>query len=134
MAHSSSLGTGIAYEVVLAPAAIRTLLSLPEPGDRKELAAALRTELLDGPNASSEFRFDSHVSAYSDHRAGQGKLVYTATPLSFGGYTVVHRQMTTEELKRLREEQGRSTARSGVYVIDILSAESAFTGSAARLV
>jgi hypothetical protein len=32
-----------------------------------------------------------------------------------------------EELRRLRREQGRSTAARGLYVIDILAAESAFT-------
>jgi len=126
VAHSSTVGTGAAYEVVLAPAAIRTVLSLPGEGDRKELAAVLRTELLGGPNAGSEVKFDSDVLARSDPGKSEGNAVYTATPLSFSGYTAVHRRMTAEELSRLKREQGRSTARRGIYVIDILSAESAF--------
>ncbi len=132
MTHSSALHT--AYEVVLAPAAIRTVLSLPDPGERKELADALRTELVGGPNAHNEVRFDSDVRAYPDPGAGPGRVIYTATPLSFHGYTVVHRRLTREELKRLRREQGRSTASLGFYVIDILSADSAFGRSAPRLV
>jgi hypothetical protein len=132
--QKSTLGPGVPYEVVLAPAAIRTLLDLPEAGGRKELADALRTELLNGPNASSEFKFDSDMSAYSDPAEGNSEMIYTATPLSFGGYTVVHRKMTAEELARLEREQGRSTARRGFYIIDIFSAESAFSRSAARRV
>jgi hypothetical protein len=104
---------------------MRALLALPQTG-RKELADALRTELLNGPNATAEIKFDAYGSAYSDSDEGKGEAFYTATPISFRGSTVVHRQMTTEELRRLRQEQGRSTARRGIYVIDILSAESAF--------
>ena len=83
------------YEVVLGPAAIRTVLGLPDP-ERKELADALRTELLDGPNADEEARFD-----------GPDNVVYRGTPLSFDAYVALHRPMTKEELKRLRREQGR---------------------------
>lgn len=112
-----------AYEVVLGTSAIRTVLSLPDP-ERKELAGALRTELLDGPNADKEVRFDSDVKVYSDRGAGPGKAVYTATPLSFAGYTAVHRSMTKEELRRLRRDQGLRVARQGLYVLDILRTES----------
>jgi hypothetical protein len=96
---------------------------LPDPADRKELAAALRTELIDGPNAHNELRFDDALRAYTD----RSRAPYTATPLSFAGYTAVHRRLTRKELKRLRREQGRPTTDQGVYVIDILRAESAFT-------
>src|SRR6266852_5439264 len=123
----SHTGVKDAYEVVLGPAAIRTVLSLPDPGERKELADALRTELINGPNAHNELRFDDAVRTYPDRGAGPDNVVYTATPLSFAGYTAVHRRLNKEELKRLRREQGRSTARQGLYVIDILRAESAFT-------
>jgi hypothetical protein len=119
----SHTGINDVYEVVLGPAAIRALLSLPDPGDRKELATAVRTELIDGPNAHNELRFDDTLRAYSD----LSRAPYTATPLSFAGYTAVHRRLTREELERLRREQGRPTAGQGVYVIDILRAESAFT-------
>jgi hypothetical protein len=54
-------------------------------------------------------------------------VVYTATPLSFQAYTVVHRALTKDELDRLAEEQDRSTHDCGRYVIDILPAELAFT-------
>ena len=130
MSHS---GVNDAYEVVLGPAAIRTVLSLPDPGERKELADALRTELINGPNARNELRFDDAVRAYSDRGAGPGKVVYTATPLSFAVLTAVHRRLTRDELRRLRREQGRSTASRGLYVIDILRAESAFTRTVPRL-
>lgn len=122
------------YEVVLGPTAIRVVLSLPDPSDRKQLADALRAELINGPNAHNELRFDEAVRTYSDRGGGPGKMIYTATPLSFAGYTAVHRRLTKEELKRLRNEQGRSTARQGVYLIDILRAESAFTRTVPRLV
>jgi hypothetical protein len=107
---------------------------LPDPGERKKLADALRTELINGPNAHNEYTFDSDVRAYSDRGAGPGKAVYMATPLSFAGYTAVHRCLAREELRRLRREQGPSTAAQGLYVIDILPAESAFIRAAPRLV
>jgi hypothetical protein len=109
------------YEVMPGPAAIRTILSLSDP-ERKELADALRTELLDGPNASKEARFDGDMRA-----CGPGDAVYTGTPLSFGAYVAIHRPMTKEELKRLRQEQGPKIAGRGFYVLDILSPSAAFT-------
>lgn len=117
-------GLNHAYEVTLGPAAIRTVLSMPKD-DREGLAEALRIELLKGPNASREFRFDSDVRACPPGVTPNGR-VYTATPLSFAGWTAVHRPLTKDEMARLRREQGRSTARQGFYVIDILPAESAF--------
>jgi hypothetical protein len=131
MAHS---GLNPAYEVVLGPAAIRAIVGLADPGDRKELAAALRTELMNGPNARSEFRFDSDVQAFPGRAAGGARVVYTATPLSFDGYTAVHRGLSRQELRRLRQEKRQSTANQGVYVIDILPAESAFSRTIPRSV
>jgi hypothetical protein len=125
-------GANNPYEVVLAPAAIRVVLSLPDPGNRRRLADALRAELIDGPNAHNEFRFDD--ASYSDRGSGPGQVIYTATPLSFAGYTAVHRRLTREEQDRLRQELDRSTAALGVYVFDILRAESAFTRTVPRLV
>ena len=109
------------YEVVPGPAAIRTILGLSDP-ERKELADALRTELLDGPNAGKEARFDGDMRP-----CGPEDVVYTATPLSFGAYVALHRPMTKEELKQLRRDQGRGVAGRGFYVLDILSPGSAFT-------
>jgi hypothetical protein len=129
----SHTGVNDSYEVALGPAAIRTVLSLPDPDERERLADALQTELINGPNAHNELRFDSDVRVYSDRAAGQGTAVYTATTLSFAGYTAVHRHMTSEELRQLRQEQGCSTASRGLYVIDILPAESAFTRTVPRL-
>jgi hypothetical protein len=111
------------YEVTLGPAAIRVVLGLR---DRKELADALRTELVNGPNADKELSFDSDGNAQTDPDMPSG-LAYTATPLSFDGYTALHRPMTPAELARLRREQGRPVADRGFYVLDILSAESGFT-------
>jgi hypothetical protein len=120
------------YEVVLGPAAIRVVLSLPDPVIRRRLADALQAELIDGPSAHNEFRFDD--ASYSDRGADPGEVVYTATPLSFAGYTGVHRRLTGDELDRLHQELGRPTAAMGVYVFDILRAESAFIRTVPRLV
>lgn len=114
------------YEVTLGPSAIRVVLGLPSLQDRKELADALRTELVDGPNADKELRFDSDGNAQTDPRV-PSRVVYTATPLSFDAYTALHRPMTGGELSRLRREKGRPVAGRGFYVLDILSAESGFT-------
>ncbi len=116
--------TNHAYEVVLAPAAVRTIRGLPS-ADARELAAALAKELENGPNAVREVRFDSRIWKAS-RRGGSGDVIYTATPLSYHGHTVIHRPMTSAELERLGEQQARLTARRGFYVIDILPAETAF--------
>ena len=110
------------YEVTLGPAAIRVVLGMR---DRKELADALRTELVDGPNADKELSFDSDGNAQTDPGLPSG-MVYTATPLSFDGYTALHRPMNGNELARLSREQGRPVSERGFYVFDILSAESGF--------
>jgi hypothetical protein len=102
------------YEVVLGPEALRVIRDLPYP-DRRRLGRALRNELIDGPNAASEYRFD------------YGKAQYTATPLSFKAYTAVHRPLTRGELARLSREQGRPARDRGFYVIEIRSGVSAFT-------
>jgi hypothetical protein len=116
------------YEVILGPAANRTVLGMRDSNDRKELADALRLELVGGPNAGKEYRFDSAGNARPGVDPGRpAGGIYTATPLSFGGYTAVHRPMTSGELKRLRQEQHhRPAARQGFYVLDIVSPESAF--------
>jgi hypothetical protein len=103
-----------AYEVVLGPEAIRVIRDLPYP-DRRKLGRAVRSELVDGPNAASEYRFD------------YGKAEYTATPLSFRAYTAVHRPLTCGELARLSREQGRPARGRGFHVIEIRSGVSAFT-------
>lgn len=120
---------GAMYEVTLGPAAIRAILGL-WAGGRNGLAAALRTELMNGPNADKElelkFGSDSNAWAYLDPGVPEG-VIYTATPLSFNGYTALHRPMTGEELQRLQSEQRRPVATYGFYVLDILPAESAFS-------
>lgn len=123
-------GANVPYEVVLGPAAIRVVLGLPDPVIRRRLADALQAELIDGPNARNEFRFDD--ASYSDRGVGPGQVIYTATPLSFAGYTAVHRRLTSEEQDRLHQELDRSTAALGVYVFDILRAESAFIRTVPR--
>jgi hypothetical protein len=110
---------------VLGPAAIRTVLSLADR-ERKELAVALGTELLDGPNADKVARFDGDMRA-CDQTCGPNDVVYTGTPLSFGAYVALHRPMTKEELQRLRREQRRRVAAKGFYVLDILHPATAFT-------
>jgi hypothetical protein len=119
------------YEVTLGPGAVRILLRL---GDWEELAEALRTELVDGPNAGTELRFDAdgnaevHVASH-----GPGCVIYTATPLSCDGYTALHRPMTKEELERLSREVEGPVADRGFYVVDILPAESGFTRGPRRV-
>ena len=75
---------------------------------------ALRTELIDGPNADRELRFDSDMPLY-DQPDG---VVYTATPLSFDGYVTLHLPLVREELMRLLREQSRPVAPRGVYGAD----------------
>jgi hypothetical protein len=119
------------YEVVLGPAAIRTVLGLPD-AERKELADALGTELLYGPNAGKEARFDADLRA-CDHTCGPDDVVYTGTPLTFDAYVAIHRPLSSGELRRLRREQGRRVAAQGFFVPEILHPHTAFT-SGPRLV
>lgn len=111
-----------AYELVVAPAAKRLIDRLATP-DAEELTLALRTELMDGPNATREVRFGSGMW---DDAAPGDDLNYTATPLSFGGYTAIHRPLSAAEIGRLARQLGRPAASDGVYLIDILPAWSAF--------
>ena len=129
MTHS---GADSAYEVVLGPAAIRAIIGLPDSDRKERMGAVLRTELMNGPNARSEYKFDSDIQAYSGRTGSGDGLFYTATPLSFDGYTAVHRRLSKAELKRLRQENGKSIADQGVYVIDILPAHSAFSHTVPR--
>ena len=115
------------YELTLGPAAIRAFRYLPSTEDQSGLANALRQELLDGPNADNEFRFDCdgkpQVNVGLDPPSG---VIYTATPLSFRAYTAVHRSMTRAELARLSAEQGRPVTSRGFHVFDLLRAEQGF--------
>lgn len=115
-------GLGHAYEVTLGPAALRVVLGMDE-SRRKNLADALRTELLNGPNASKEVQYNVELRVCRAGEAG----IYTATPLSFDGYVAVHRPLAKDELKALRQEQGRSAASKGFHVFDLLAATSAFS-------
>jgi len=112
-----------AYVVTLGPAAIRMILSSPDP---LELGEALSVELMNGPNAAAEVRYNGNAEVCSALALPSG-TIYTATPLSYNGCTAFHRPMTGAELIRLAREQGGSQiAGQGYYVLDILSAESAF--------
>jgi hypothetical protein len=113
------------YVVMLGPAALRAIGGL-RWSDRAELRTALRTELIDGPNAACEFSI-MVSSEIQEGRSNGADRVYTATPLSFRGYTAIHRCMTSGELDRLAAEQDRSAPELGRLVADILPAESAFT-------
>lgn len=120
-------GLSCAYEVVLGPAASRSIDALSDPDDRDVLARVLQTELVAGPNADSEIRFDRTGQPVSGQAEDTAVVVYTATPLSFRAYTAVHRELTKDELDRLAEEQGRSTHDCGRLVSDVLPAEMAFS-------
>jgi len=90
--------------------------------DRTGLADALRVQLVNRPAASREIFFDSTGRRVPSADPGESRTVYTATPLSFEGYTAVHRAMTEEELKRLKREQSRPVTDYGFFVIDLLHA------------
>ena len=85
---------------------------------------------MNGPYADREFKFESDAQVDADPNSNVNRIIYTATPLSFGGYTAIHRRMTDTELKRLQREQGRSVTDQGLYVVDILPAMSAFSRTA----
>ena len=113
------------YELVLAPAAVRAVLSLRDPA-RMELAVVIGTELLNGPNARKEAFYDADLRACRRERA-----VYTATPLSYDAFVAVHRPLSADELARLRREKGRRrTFAGGFHVLDILHLTTAFTRGA----
>jgi hypothetical protein len=115
------------YIVRLAPAVERFFRSL-EPPDQQELNRALAEELIDGPNADKEIRFDAdgRPGVYADPDLPDGATYYTATPLSFKAYTAIHRPMTEDELSRTTRAKNDPASDHGFYVFDILSAESAF--------
>lgn len=113
------------YEVVLGPPAERLIGSLARR-TRNELVDALLAELADGPNRDKELKFDGSVQICIAPQSVTSML-YTATPLSVGGYTALHRPLTKKELKKLDTDGGRPTAELGSYVVEILPAESAFT-------
>jgi hypothetical protein len=103
----------------------RVVLGIRDQGDRKELADALRVELLGGPNAAAEITFDMH----RNYRRGPGTGrpgEYTATPLSVGGYVAIHRPMTGDELRRLRHERGARVMERGYAVLDLIQLETAY--------
>ena len=112
------------YEVAMGPAALRVILKMPG-ACREKVAKALRTELLDGPNAGKEALYTADLRLCPPGMKMRG-VIYTATPLSTDGYTAVHRPMTKEEIKKLRREHGQA-ASLGFYVFDILPATAAFT-------
>lgn len=112
------------YEVVLAPAAVRFLLVLRSE-DRVRLTDTLRAELQYGPNAAKQIRLRFASDGIVDPGV-PGGVDYTVTPLSFRGYTAIHRPLAPHELMRLQSEQSRPVDGRGCYVFDILHAESAF--------
>jgi hypothetical protein len=115
------------YIVRLAPAAERFFRTL-EPFDQQGLDRALAEELIDGPNADKEIRFDADGGSpvYSDPDLPGDVTYYIATPLSFKAYTAIHRPMTMDELSRTAEGKSNLASDHGFYVFDILPAESAF--------
>jgi hypothetical protein len=114
------------YAVVLQRAALRIINSLSEQ-DRDELCDALLSELRNGPNADKEVRFNP--GNWGDVPPVDTKeQVYTATPLSFGAYTAVHRPLTDAEMDLLRTQNSAAEEDSGYNVVDILPPESAFRG------
>lgn len=115
------------YVVRLAPAAERFFRTLGSY-DQQGLDRALAEELIDGPNADKEIRFDANGGSpvYTDPDLPGDVLCYTATPLSYKAYTAIHRPMTKDELSRTAEGTSDPASDHGFYVFDILSAESAF--------
>jgi hypothetical protein len=110
------------YELIFGPAAERVILSLTDPGP---LADSLSSELWEGPNSDKEVRYPG--DELNDDYDGTVPVdaIYTATPLSFGAYTAVHRPMTKRELALLQAQERRRVASRGFLVLDILAAETA---------
>jgi hypothetical protein len=115
------------YIVRLGPAVERFFRAL-EPYDQQKLNRALAEELIDGPNADKEIRFDAdgRSGVYADPDLPDAATYYTATPLSFKAYTAIHRPMTKDELSRTAKGKNDPASDHGFYVFDILPAESAF--------
>src|SRR6266536_1008819 len=115
------------YILKLAPTAERFFRAL-ELYDQQGLDRDLADELLDGPNADKEIRFDADGGSpvYADPDLPGDVTFYTATPLSLKAYTAIHRPMTKDELSRAAEGKNDLATDRGFYVFDILSAESAF--------
>lgn len=106
--------TEYTYEVALGPAAQLFIATLASEEEKVELAAALRDELANSPNPSTQGR-------YGPNRVGcTHQIVVT-------GHTVVFSVMSEIELERFGREQGRPAAKSGFYVYDILSPGTAVT-------
>jgi hypothetical protein len=115
------------YIVKLAPAVERFFQTL-ELYDQQGLDRALANELIDGPNADKEVRFDADggFPVHGDPDLPGELTCYTATPLSFKAYTAIHRPMTRYELSKAAGGKSDLAIDHGFYVFDILSAESAF--------
>jgi hypothetical protein len=111
------------YELVLGQAAGLVIERLEEH-DRRRLVDALKTELLNGPNAHNEIRFDPRKWADTGP-SSDGP--WTATPLNCG-FAAVHRPLTKAELDRLAAKHGRPLEEPCLYVVDILSLGSIFGG------
>jgi hypothetical protein len=111
------------YEFVLGQAAGLVIERLEEH-DRRELVDALETELLKGPNARHEIRFDPRTWADTGPSSDGS---WTGTPLSCG-FMAVHRPLTRVELDGLAARHGRPVAEPCLYVVDILSLGSIFGG------
>ncbi|TCC58304.1 hypothetical protein E0H73_28750 [Kribbella pittospori] len=107
----------IRYEVVLSPAAKLFVLALGSQIERTALADCLRQDLqLDGPNSQSAYHFP----------LWDGGRMYSAVPLHLGGIVAVYRPLTDGELDRLRHQLDRKVARSGCFVVSLLSPETGF--------
>ena len=65
-------------------------------------------------------RVDDADAMYAEVQQRGAGIDYTMTPLTFGGYTAIHRLTTAAEIKRAAEESSRAPASRGFYVLDVL--------------
>ena len=110
------------YTVVLGPAASRFRKSLT-PVDQLELDQALREELVNGPNAANQVRFDYGGHTPPCGNGSCGTQVYITTLLSYRAYLVVHRRLTADELRIASQEHPNTGDDLGLFILDILTAD-----------
>jgi hypothetical protein len=94
--------------------------------DQWELNQVLGDELINGPNAGNEIRFDSRGHAPPCDDGSCAKRVYIATLVSYKAYLVIHRPLTAQELAMASQDRRDMPHDLGLYILDILAADPRF--------
>ena len=115
----------MSYTFVLGPAAKRFMQDLTSL-DQRELNQVLEDELVNGPNADKEIRFDSDGHAPPCGKGACADRVYIATLVSYRAYLVIHRPLTAQELGMASQVRPDIANDLGLYILDILAADPRF--------